>query len=313
MVLRDKVIAKISEVGVKKAAKIFGVSTGTVSNWSSGKTLPSIEAAEIILLDEVAEAAKPIDPQGLTMWEGRQVAILMPVYRTMNPDTHFTLFANYVSYGPSKICIPKPVKGTCIWEARNIMINQVQAMKEVKKYIFVDDDMILPHGHVSSMNDGYGAGLPPDMAGLNAISRITSHSEDKGIIGALYFGRHAKGRAQCASGFMGTQENDRFRSFQTTGIKQEHWVGTGFMKIESWVIDRMKQAIDDGKWPECRPRPQDGPKGYYGYFNPIAVGIGEDVSFCTRAAEIGIQTWLDASLVCLHNGEMNWGPRSTHN
>lgn len=303
--LKQLVVSRIHEIGVKEASKFFGVSVGTVSNWASGKTSPSVEAVELV----IGESAPVIAPaEEKTMWEGRKVAMLLPVYRTFNPDTHFTLFANYAGYGPEKIAMPKPIKGTCIWEARNRMIDKAMKLEGVKKFIMSDDDMILPHGHVQSFNDFYGAKVSAQSAGFNAISRITSHGEDKGIIGALYFGRHEHGKAQCHLGFSDESANEKLRRLEYSGLVPMLWVGTGFIKIERWVIEKMKAAIDGGKWPECKPWAKDG---WYGYFNPIAVGVGEDLSFCRRANEIGIQTYLDASLICLHNGEVNYGPKNT--
>ncbi len=74
----------------------------------------------------------------------------------------------------------------------------------------------------------------------------------------------------------------------------------------------MMAAVDAGKWPECRPRPDNG-VNYYGLFNPMAVGVGEDVSFCYRANEIGIQSYVDASLHALHAGDCYYGAGNTKN
>jgi hypothetical protein len=302
--LKQCVVERIHALGVKEASKFYGVSVGTVSNWASGKTSPSVEAVQLTIGE-----AEPQPSDELTMWQGRKVGMLLPVYKTMNPDTHFTLFANYVQYGPEKIAMPKPVKGTCIWEARNKLIDKAMKIEGLERFIMSDDDMIYPHGHVESFNSQYGAGVPAESAGLNAISRICSHSPDKGVVGALYFGRHERGRAQCHLGFTDEVANEKLRRCEYKGLVPMPWVGTGWMKIERWVIDKMKAAIDGGMWPECKP---SVPGAWYGYFNPIAVGVGEDLSFCRRAGEIGIQVYLDASLIALHVGDTAFGPRNTH-
>ena len=143
-----------------------------------------------------------------------------------------------------------------------------------------------------------------------AISRIMSHGDKAGIVGALYFGRHSSGRAQCASGFTSDAENKKLHEFGNAGLKPEQWVGTGMLKIERWVILKLKEAIDSGEFPECKPA---APGRWYGYFSPTSVGVGEDVSFGLRAGKLGIQSYVDTGLVCLHEGGMAYGPNNTKN
>jgi hypothetical protein len=86
------------------------------------------------------------------------------------------------------------------------------------------------------------------------------------------------------------------------------WVGTGCIKIERWVFEALAAEIDKGRWPECAPVGKDG---WYGFWNPMRVRMGEDVSFGRRCKEIGIQTYVDTSLICLHVGDTCFGPRNT--
>lgn len=305
--LKKLVADKIAQLGVKEAAKFYGVSLGTVSNWGSGKTDPSVDAVQLTLPDSPGVLGG--DASELTIWDGRKVALLMPVYRSFNADTHFTLFANYMQYGPTKIALPRPQKGTCVWESRNILMDRALGISTAESFIMSDDDMLHPFGYPDHFNQYFGSNLPEHIAGQNAISRLMSHPPEMGIVGALYFGRHGKGRAQCAYGFQTNDVNDeKLRRLEYSGPIPQDWVGTGFIRIQRWVIERMKQAIDDGMWPECKPQAADR---WYGYFQPMGVGIGEDVSFGLRAKEIGITSYVDASLVCLHSGECNYGPQNT--
>jgi transcriptional regulator with XRE-family HTH domain len=304
MDLRKKVKDKIELVGVKDAAEYFGVSLGTVSNWASGKTNPSIDAVELLLIDEPETGAKK--SAELTMWEGRKLRVMLPVYRSFNPDTHYTLFANYAQYGPSKIAM-EIKKRTIIYEARS-MLTHKGMLSEADTFMMFDDDMILPCGNAGVFNGNYGANLPDNLASLNTISRLMSHPDDKGIVGALYFGRHRAGRAQCASGFASDDENGKLHRHEYTGLKPEEWVGTGGIRIKRWVIEEMDKAIEGGKWPEIKRRSDDR---WNGYFTPRRVEEGEDVAFCRRAAEIGIQTYLDTDLELLHVGDENFSGRNT--
>jgi transcriptional regulator with XRE-family HTH domain len=304
--LKQVVRDRIKELGVKQAAAFYGVSIGTVSNWATGKTSPSVDAVEATLA--LAPEPEPAQELELTMWEGRKVAILQPVYRTLHPDTHFTLVASYAKYGPDKIAVLPPKKRTCIWEARNWLIHQ--GMKtDAERFIMPDDDMIMPFGNAAMFRHLYGARIPDRCAAHNCISRITSHTPDRGIVGALYFGRNRKGLAQCSLGFEQPHWNAEFRAHTNTGLVPVNWVATGFIKIERWVIEKMKQEIDAGKWPELKPSGEDRP---YGYFTPQRAGQGEDVTFGIRALELGIQSYVDADLECLHVGEEVYGSANTH-
>jgi hypothetical protein len=249
--------------------------------------------------------AKKTSPE-LTMWEGRDVIMLLPVYRSFNADTHFTLFANYAKYGPEKVGMIME-KRTLIHEARNILADKF--LKTGAKYcIMCDDDMILPCGVPEIFNGRYRANVSVENASVNAISRIMSHPESVGIVGGLYFGRHAHGAAQCSKGFSSAVENEKLRKMEYSGLIQDEWVGTGWMRIHRDVFLRMAKEIDGGRWPDCKPAGLDG---YHGFFQPLHVRVGEDVSFCRRAGEIGIKTYIDTSLICLHAGECLYGPSNT--
>lgn len=250
------------------------------------------------------------DDDSLVMWEGRKVMILLPVYRTFCADTHYSLFANYAKYGPEKVGM-EIIKRTMIHDARNMLIDKWMKTN-IPTAIMWDDDMIPPCGNAQLFNGRYGAGVSDQSAGFNSISRLMSHGSDKGIVGMLYFGRHEFGQAQCEQGFgpNANQFNDQARKGALSGLVKTGWVGTGGIKIERWVIEKMKSEIDNGKWPECKPA-FDG--SWYGYFTPLGTRIGEDVSFGRRASQIGIQSYVDASLVALHVGECLYGPRNTRN
>ncbi len=305
--LKKLVLAKIESCGIKEAANFFGVSAGTVSNWQTGKTQPSITAAQLLLTEESTEI--PVnnpDEIPLEKWEGKDVIMLYPIYRGFSDDTHYTLFANYAKYGPEKLGMIME-KRTAIWESRNILAHKL--LKTTAKYgVMGDDDMIYPCGSPELINGRYGANLPKDLASQVAISRIMSHGEDKRIVGGLYVGRHDKGRVQCSSGFANDSENENLHKLKYRGLKKEEWIATGFIRIHRNVFEEMAKAIDGGRWPECKPR---GPDGWYGFFNPLGARVGEDVSFGRRAAELGIQSYLDCSLVCGHIGGRNFWPTNT--
>lgn len=307
---RKVVTDKIEALGAKEAARFFGVSLGTISNWATGKTSPSIDALTLAAADyqepELATTEEDVD--ALHMWQGRKAMILLPVYRTFNADTHFTLFANYAKYGPEKIGMIMQ-KRTVIHEARNILADKF-LKTDAPKAIFCDDDMILPCGLPALFNGRYKAGVSNEKASVNAISRIMSHGDDRPIVGSLYFGRNSDGMAQCHKGKNEPGANTKFRNGTYKGLVADNWVGTGFMRINREVFLAMKEAIDGGKWgDDLKPR---GNNGIYGFFTPLMVKVGEDVSFCMRAKELGYQAYIDTGLVSLHVGDMAFGPSNTN-
>lgn len=302
---------RINAIGVAESAQLFGVSAGTISNWSTGKTLPSITAAQLLLSDMEDGPSVPGMTSKLVMWEGRKVMLLLPVYRTVNPHTHFTLFANYAKYGADKIGLSIKDR-TVIHEARNELIHIGMLSNEVETFLMCDDDMVLPCGNEAIFNGTYEAGVRPESARFNAISRIMSHGRDKEIVGALYYGRHRYGMPQCDWGFNAEAnvKADELRAERYSGLQPQKWVGTGFMKVERTAIEKFKSAIDSGKFPGLEPLPGR----WYGYFTPLKAGVGEDVSFCFRMRELGVQSYVDTSLVCLHaDGATLYGPKNTRN
>lgn len=300
MDLKRLVLDKIEQVGVVEAKRFFGVSLGTISNWKSGKTSPSVDAVQMVIGSLVADDT-------FTSWEGKKVHVMLPVYRQFCADTHYTLFANYAKYGPDKIGLSIE-KRTIIHEARNILTHK-GLKTDAEWFIMVDDDMILPCGSAGIMNGNYRANLPEPSASLLAFSRLMSHPKDARIIGGLYFGRHELGKAQCHIGFQHEHENDNLRKHQKyTQLMPMGWVGTGLIRIHRSVFDDLKKEIDNGRWPECKPIREDL---WYGYWNPIQVGVGEDVSFGRRCAEIGIVSYLDPVLECLHIGDVPFGSHNT--
>lgn len=305
MDLRKLVIDKLSQLGVKDGARHFGISLGTASNWLSGKTCPSVDAAQLVL-DELPESAPK---EELTDWEGRKVHICLPVYRYFSADTHYTLFANYAKYGPAKVGMTTE-KRTVIHEARNILTHKALTKTDAEWIVMADDDMVIPPGSATIMNGNYRANLPEPSASLVGLSRLMSHSEEYKIVGSLYFGRHEHGLAQNWMGFNQVHENDNLRKHKYSNLIPMEWVGTGFIRVHRSVFDRMRQEIDNGRWPECKPANESL---WYGYWTPIRVGVGEDVSFGRRCSEIGIPSYLDPVLECLHIGDTPFGGHNTKN
>lgn len=247
----------------------------------------------------------------VAQWEGKSVMILLPSYKSINPITHFTLFANYAGFGPEKLGLGTK-NLTVIHEARNFLIHVGMLNPAIQDFIMFDDDMVLPCGSEAIFNGNFRMKVKPDSAKLNAIARLMSHPKEVGVVGGLYYGRHEFGMPQCDWGFhneRGTRANE-LRAEKHQGLVEMDWVATGALRIPRWVIEAKKKAIDEGRWPELKPQPG----GHYGYFHPMKTGFGEDMSFGYRLKELGIKSFLDASLVLGHaEGNVIWGPKNTRN
>lgn len=261
---------------------------------------------------ELFKSTPPKVQEELTTWEGKDVHIMLPVYRSFEPWTHYTLFANYAKYGPDKIGMSMEI-GTQIHEARNTLIHKAKRTG-ANWFIFCDDDMIPPCGNATIMNGNLRAAIPEPGASMNGISRLMSHPAEHKIVGALYFGRHQYGPAQCADGFGDNKdtENTRYRQHVYKTLRPQGWIAPGFMRIHRSVFSILDMAIQDGKYPECVPSSPDRPTGY---FNPMRAGMGEDVSFGIRCAHVGIQSYLDPVLECLHSDGpfSHYGSHNTSN
>lgn len=309
--LRALVIDKIVELGPEAAKAFFGVPPSTIAKWHDKEAMPTLAAAQLVMASN-PEVMRPkgIDAE-IIKWEGKSVMILTPWYRTANPHTHFTLFLNYAKYGPDKLAMAVKDR-TVIHEARNELIHMAKQSKDIKTTITIDDDMILPCGREDVFNGNYRMAVAPASARMVALSRLMESGPEKKIVGALYYGRHEFGMPQCEWGFnaeRGVKSNE-LRAGKHHGYIPMAWVGTGLMKIEMDAIKAFEINVDAGKFPGLEPMPGR----WYGYFTPIKAGVGEDVSFCYRMGQIGIQTYLDADLICGHaDGGSIWGPRNTSN
>lgn len=205
----------------------------------------------------------------------------------------------------------------------------------------IDDDMVVPFGHSQWFKAHTRFEFPEKFMSLNALDRLMSHQ--KSIVGALYFGRHPYGPPVYNEG---AREAAYARSAPHDLAKPTRWVGTGCMLIHRTVFEDIERkfpplarAVDGkgGHWftsteasvmeriTALRDRLQngslDGNKAYEAMSGleevlahakaENALGVGEDVSFCLRAAAAGHQPHVDMGLVCGHLGTCCYGPRNT--
>lgn len=296
------VLDKISELGDDKAQEYFGVSRGTIAAWKTLKTFPSIVAAQKCWDEQLACQAPEIWGDA----SRAHVQLLMPAMDSVEILTFVTLFRACKLYGMDKINII-PKWRTLIVEARNDLAERALLTKS-EWFVYIDADCVFPCGSASLLSK-HGLHLPEKKAARNAIERIMSHPADKLIVGALYKDRRGGTRAQCEGGFRSAEENARLLALfdpkgvsQGDGLEKQGWIGFGMVRIHRSVFERMKEAAKPGGvLEEIRP-PAGRESEPYGFFDTNRQARGEDVKFCRRAGQIGVDVWLDTGLILGHIG-----------
>lgn len=208
----------------------------------------------------------------------------------------------------------------------------------------IDDDMVVPFGNANwfKMYSGW-TNYPDPFAGFNAIDRLMASG--KTLVGATYFGKHGAGKPVYAEGAVPT-EADLIRKGPRDLVKPTRWVGTGCMLIHRSVYEDIEKRFPNlkrssegtgGQWftpsetnaidllqrvrDMLSTGKMDGEKALKAYEmidgglgearHKSALGMGEDVTFCVRAAEAGHQPYVDVGLICGHIGSQVYGPYNT--
>lgn len=271
----------------------------------------------------------------------KKVVIALPWWKQISPVTAFCVSqlmdrrrtASMMNFGDAFVahsrnsCADAFLKTTCEW------------------MLTIDDDMVVPFGNQIWFRAHTGFDDFPEWAMKhNALDRLMSHQ--KTLVGALYFGRHPNGPPVYNEGAMTPQEAEYARKGPHDLIKPTRWVGTGCMLIHRTVFEDIEKKFPrlarganqkDGQWftsteasiveriRDLRNKLQgsalDGLKAYevmagleelWARANAEnSLGVGEDVSFCLRAAASGHQPHVDMGLICGHLGQCCYGPRNT--
>ena len=229
-------------------------------------------------------------------WEGRDVFVGFPCYKQTNPVTAWTLVAMALDFGKEKIRFDMEIGDAMIYHARNRL-----AMKFLDTganwLLFLDDDMIPPIGRpgflkeMARLPDTY----PADAMAVHVIHRLVGHKQE--LVGATYFARHPNGRAINS---LWQDENylSRALGFQDTILPCD-WVGTGCMLLHRSVFEKIM-----ARFPELKPGAEGMP---WNFFQPMTDGRGEDIAFCARARECGVQPFVDCRLHAIHVGYGTYG------
>jgi hypothetical protein len=269
-----------------------------------------------------------------------KVFVALPWQKSTNPITAFCV-AGLIDRSRTVACLN--FGDAFVAHSRNKCVELFLA-SPCEWLLMLDDDMVIPFGNAKWFNAYCGTDFPEQFAGANAIDRLLSHK--KTLVGGLYFGRHQHGAPMFGEGAATAQEAAFARKAPMDLIKPTRWVATGCMLIHRKVFEAIEKRFprlarnaqgQRGNWfsssehslmddvDKCREvlstGPMTGEKALKAYQileeaaskarNKSSLGMGEDVAFCVRAAEVGHQPHVDFGLVCGHIGHAVYGPWNT--
>lgn len=211
--------------------------------------------------------------------------------------------------------------------------------------LMVDDDMVVPFGDAKWFKGTTGFNLPEPFASFHTLDRLLSHK--KTVVGALYSGRYPKSPLMYNEGALGTESAAWARKGPHDAVMPTKWVATGcllthrsvyediekrfprlrrapdgrggqwFTSTEASLVDRVQRVRDD-LLEGGRVTAEKAYKALEGLDSALAearaentLGVGEDVSFCLRAAAAGHLAHVDFGLLCGHIGHCVYGLHNT--
>lgn len=341
-ILRQAVIVRCRELGDQKAAEFFGVSTALVRQWVCGSKSPSLSAVEKVFV-------MPESPPQNAAWEGKEVFIAAPFYKSTNPMTTFALLA---VWDRPKYGYRHRFGDAFIVHARNQLADDY--LKSGMPWCWwIDDDVIPPCGLASWYLQNTKIPMSEQYAGVHAANQLRSRG--KTLIGGLYFGRYEHGKATYAEALTDPAENERAHKAPFDEVKATDFVGMGctmhtrevlldiqaayphlapqhsseFFHFFSGCSDAIVRAFRDvrtkaaavsaalteGRAEEASTLVADViaqmESAEKEYFKDSRLQQGEDQTFCRRAAKAGHQPFVDFSVVCGHVGTTVFGPHNT--
>jgi len=271
-----------------------------------------------------------------TLHEGKQVEILLPWYREVAPQVAWSVMR---LMDKGRIGVRARWGDAAVWHVRNTLADEF-LRSGVEWSFWVDGDEILPSGDAKLFNALTRQHLPDSFAGLNVIDRLLSHG--KTLVGGVYWGRHPNSKPIYAEAMNSEREDAYARKGPYDLIKPTAWVGFGAVLVHRSVfLDIEKRYPHLGRNPETgsggnwfSPNEQEIRRNFDLFgdilrenLDPntklaklqahyesavkqsarLAVGAGEDVSLCQRAADCGHVPHVDMALYCGHLGDRVYG------
>jgi len=221
-------------------------------------------------------------------FEGRDIMIGFPCYKTTNPVTAFALIALALDFGREKIRFDMSIGDAMVYHSRNTLAQKFLET-DAKWLLMLDDDIIPSIGRPAWLR-----AWVPSTRNLQdlPLQRHVLHrliGSGKTIIGGAYFGRQEGGALMCSD----LNLTPRAKAYEDS-VAAVDWVATGCMLVHRTVFEDIQK-----KFPELSP---EKPGESFDFFHPLSSTQGEDVSFCKRAKESGHQPHIDLGLPVFHVG-----------
>lgn len=280
--------AKTPEIGVEQA-----VEQPSESKPPKLKTLrPPAKSKKEEPVREPNPIIESRSPEGLPSYrcefEGRDIMVGFPCYKTTNPITAFTLLAMALDFGRDKIRFDMSIGDAMIYHSRNVIADKF-LQTDAKWLLMMDDDIIPSIGRPAWMRNWVAAARNIQDLPLqrHVLHRLVGSG--KTLVGGAYFGRQEGGALMCSNPGL----TARARAYEDATVPVD-WVATGCLLVHRTVFEDIAK-----KYPELAPNVRGG---VFDYFHPMSSGEGEDVSFCKRAAAAGHQPHIDLGLPVFHVG-----------
>jgi len=231
-------------------------------------------------------------PEGLPSYrcefEGRDIMVGFPCYKTTNPVTAFALAALALDFGREKIRFDMSIGDAMIYHSRNILAQKFLET-DAKWLLMLDDDIIPSIGRPGWLRSWVPStqSLPDLPLQRHVIHRLVGSG--KTLIGGAYFGRQENGALMCSD----LSLTPRAKAYEDANAPVD-WVATGCMLVHRTVFEDIQK-----KFPELSPKKSGDA---FDFFHPMSSKEGEDVSFCKRAKQAGHQPHIDLGLPVYHVG-----------
>jgi hypothetical protein len=253
------------------------------------KALKPVKAKKEKFVTPVTESRSP---EGLPSYhcefEGRDIMLGFPCYKTTNPVTMATVVAMAMDFGKEKFRFDMQIGDAMVYHARN-QIAAKFLQTDAKWLLMMDDDIIQSIGRPGWMRAWVTAarGIGDLPLQRHVLHRLIGSG--KTLIGGAYFGRQEGGALMCSD----LSLTPRARGYEDF-VAPVDWVATGCLLVHRTVFEDIEK-----KYPELAPKKQDE---VFDFFHPISSSEGEDVSFCRRAKTAGHQPHVDLGLPVFHVG-----------
>ncbi len=303
-----------------------GANASQVSQWKSGKALPSVERLDAMLAKWPVEHAWPMPSNDYVITAtviqpppaydpipaGTTIMVLTPTSDGRVSTKNAYAVDSIIAKNPDIITRARPVSGWNLFWNRNRLVHEF--LQSPARWAFwVDGDTVPPCGKPGWFNQ-----IMPDskqwangFAGINGLARLiqsaigngTREEPQRAIVGGVYFLRNGSGRPVFQSGL---DNIDIAHQLNGEGprdavIDAGKFAGTGCLLMHKSVFIKIMAEL-----PQYRVNRNNGDKAHLGYdydFFRQDDDESDDAALCMKAARVGFKTYVDCAVMCGHLNE----------